>query len=113
MAKAHDLQGDQDDALLLIHAAMMLRKRCLLKQEEFNGSFSPDCLTGPVPEELRSFMSVILQGPSLLRENTTSNGEIDEQVKGRARIACTISQLLIYNTYSGKHGIPKTTAIRH
>ena len=45
LAKAHDYQIGQSDALLLMRAAVILRKCCLQKQKPFNGSFSPDCLT--------------------------------------------------------------------
>jgi hypothetical protein len=54
---------DQDEALLLIRAAMALRKRILKKQELFSGSFSPDCLSSPVEETVLSFVNVVLQGP--------------------------------------------------
>lgn len=111
VAKAHDTLLDQDDALLLMRAAVILRKRCLLKQKSFNGSFSSDCLTAPVPEELRSFMNVILQGPSILRDQR--NIEMDNHVQGRTRIACAISQIVIYNTYHGTHHVSKTSTIRH
>lgn len=111
LAKAHDSQIGQDDALLLMRAAVLLRKLCLQKQEPFNGQFSPDCLTSSVPEELRSFINVILQGGSILRDE--GNIDVDEHVHGRAKIACTISQLLIYNTYSGTHHATKTSTIRH
>ena len=85
LAKAHDSQIGQDDALLLMRAAVILRKHCLQKVEPFNGSFSPGCLTASVPEELRSFINIILQGPSILREQ--GNIEMDERVHGRAKIA--------------------------
>ena len=111
LAKEHHSQIDQDDALLLMRAAVRLRKCCLKKQEAFNGSFASNCLISPVPEELRSFINTILQGPSILREQ--GNIEIDQCVHGRAKIACSISQLLIYNTHSGTHHATKTNTIRH
>ena len=39
---------NQDDALLLMKAAAVLRKHILVKQDPFTGSFPPNCLTGPV-----------------------------------------------------------------
>ena len=111
LAKAHDSQIGQGDALLLMRAAVILRKCCLHKQEPFSGTFSPDCLISPVPQELRSFVSIILQGPSILREH--DNVEADEPLHGRDKVACTISQLLIYNTYGGIHHATKTNTIRH
>ena len=113
LAKAHDSQIDQGDALLLMRAAVILRKCCLHKQEPFSGTFSPDCLISPVPQELRSFVNIILQGPSILREQR--NVEADEPEHGRDNVACTISQLLIYNTYGDTHHghATQTNTIRH
>ena len=45
-----------------------------------------------------SYLSYI-QGPSILQDQCLE----DEHVHGRTKIACTIAQLLIYNTYSGTH----------
>ena len=59
----HSSHIDQDEALLLIRAAMALRKRILKKQELFSGSFSPGCLSSPVEETVLSFVNVVLQGP--------------------------------------------------
>ena len=111
LARAHDSQIGQGDALLLMRAAVILRKCCLHKQEPFSGTFSPYCLISPVPQELRSFINIILQGPSILREH--GNVEADEPLHGRDKVACTISQLLIYNTYGGTHHATKTNTIRH
>ena len=58
------------DTLLLMRAEVIQRKCCLQKQELFSGYFSPDCLTSPVPEELRSFINIILQSPSILQGQT-------------------------------------------
>ena len=42
------------------------------------------------------------------------NVEADEPVHGRDKVACTISQLLIYNIiYGGTHHATKTNTIRH
>ena len=111
LAKAHKAQICQDDALLLMRAAVILRKLCLQKQKVFNGSFPPDSLTSPVPDELRGFINTIIQGPLILQEQDSADEE--ECVSGRTKIACVISQQLIYNTYSGTHHTVKTTAIRH
>ena len=50
----HSSYIDQDEALLLIRAAMALRKRILKKQEPLRGSFSYDCLSSPVEETVLS-----------------------------------------------------------
>ena len=41
------------------------------------------------------------------------NAEADESAHGRDKVACTISQLLIYNIYGGTHHTMKTNTIRH
>ena len=66
ITKAHDSLFGQDDALLLMRAAVILGKCCLQKHKLFSGSFAPDCLTSPMPEELRSFINIIIQGTSIL-----------------------------------------------
>ena len=45
VAEAHNTQLGQDDALLLMQAAVILRKCCLQRQEPFSGSFPSDSLT--------------------------------------------------------------------
>ena len=42
----------QDDALLLMNAASLLRKKSIVIQEPFTGSFDENCLSHPVPEVL-------------------------------------------------------------
>ena len=90
---------DQDEALLLIRAAMALRKRTLKKQEPFSGSFSPDCLSSPVEETVLSFVNVVLQGPKATIDHSSRvQSGSDAALGTRAKIACTLSQLLIFNT---------------
>ena len=94
-----------------MRAAVILRRCCLKEPDLFNGNFPPDCLTSPVPEQLRSFKYVILQGPAVLREQASD--DTDVQVHGRAKVACIIGQQIIYNTSSGTHHATKSIAIRH
>lgn len=94
-------QLGQDDALLLMRAAVLLRKCCLQRQEPFTGSFATDSLTSPIPGQLKSFLNILLQGPSFLREQ--HNEEFQAQKQGRARVANAISQQIKYNTCSGFH----------
>ena len=49
LAEDHKNQLGQDDAFLLMYAAVVLRKCCLQRQEPFTGSFATDSLTSPVP----------------------------------------------------------------
>lgn len=111
LAEAHKTQLDQNDALLLMRAAVVLRKFFLHKQELFLGSFSQDSLTSPVPGQLRSFLNILLQGPPMLQEK--QNERQAEQVRGRARIANVIAQQILYNSCSGSHHTTKSTNIRH
>ena len=111
VAKTHEQQLGKNDALLLMRTAVILRKSCLKTQNLFNGNFPPDCLTSPVPEHLRSFINVILQGPAILLEQ--SSEETDVEVHGRAKNACVIAQQIICNTSSGTHHATKSNIIRH
>ena len=94
-----------------MRAAVLMHKLCLKDQEAFKGSFAPDCLTAPVNEEMRCFFNVVLRGPSILRENKDIGDDANPNKK--EKIACNISQLLIYNTSKGTHHVNKTSVIRH
>ena len=96
IAEAHKSLIDQDDALLLMHAAVVLRKSCLQRQEPFTGYFTSDSLTSAVPGQLRSFINILLQGPSLLHELQT-------QVQGKEKVENANTQQIIYNTCSDSH----------
>ena len=102
LAVAHNNHIGQSDALLLMRAAIVLRKFCLQKQPEFNGSFSPDCLT-----EVRGFINVVLQGPSILEKDDKA-----VNLDARTKVASVISQVLIYNTCAGTHHDTATSSIR-
>ena len=109
----HSSQIDQDEALVLIRAAMVLRKRILVKQEPFNGSFSSDCLSSPVEETVLNFMNVVLQGPKGNIDNSSRGSSGSDAALGtRTKIACTLSQLLIYNTVKYASS-SDNTVIRH
>lgn len=110
LAKLHD-NNDEDDALLLRRTAVILHRLCLQKQEPFGGCFSTNCLTSPNQKELHSFINVILQGTSIQQDQ--ENYDNNEHAFGRAKIACIISQLLIYNTYSGTYHASQSDTIRH
>ena len=94
-----------------MRAAVMMHKFCLQSQKPFDGSFPSNCLIAPVNEEMRSFFNVVLRGMSALR----GGDKVDDSssVDARDRIACNISQLLIYNATVGTHHEVKTTAVRH
>jgi len=111
LAEAHKTQLGQDDALLLMRAAVILRKCCLQRQEPFSGSFVADSLTSSVPGQLRSFLNILLQGPSILTEQDSE--ELQAQTQGRARIANVIGQQIMFNTCSDSHQATKSVNIRH
>ena len=68
IAKAHDTQIHQNDALLLIRAAVILHKMCLQKQAPFTGHFASQSNMTSVRNELQSIIRVVLQGPCILNE---------------------------------------------
>ena len=109
--KAYKLRIGQGDALIFMRAAVMMHTFCLQSQKPFDGSFPHNCLTGPVNEEMRSFFNVVLRGRSALcgRDMVAGDANLDPSDK----IACNISQLLIYNTIKGTHHTVKTPALRH
>ena len=111
LAKTYKSQIDQDEALIFMRAAVMMRKFCLEIEDPFDGSFHPNCLTAPVKEEMRSFFNVVLNGPSALRGREKIVGDIN--LDAREKIACNISQLIIYNTTKGTHHAVTSTAVRH
>ena len=67
----------------------------------FSGSFLQDSLTSPVPCQLKSSLNILLQGPSVLKEE--HNEQQEEKVKGRQRIANTIAHQIIYNCGTGSN----------
>ena len=111
MDKAYKLRIGQGDALMFMRAAVMMHTFCLQSQEPFDGSFPHNCVTGPVNDEMRSFFNVVLRGRSALcgRDMVAGDANLDP----RDKIACNISQLLIYNTIKGTHHAVKTPAVRH
>jgi hypothetical protein len=114
VAAAHSTQSiDQDDALLIMRAAVLLRNSALQKLEPFNGSFPPTCLTSQVPANIMAFMKVVVGGPSTLHNSDTDIIDGDTTLGRTGKIAATLSQLLIYNTWKGTHHATKTTLIRH
>lgn len=111
LSKAYTSQICQEDALTLMRAAAMLHKRCLQKQEPFTGSFSPNCTTSVVSREMRCFFNVVLQGSSVLRKRDFDPDNANPDP--RDKIACNISQLLMYNCTSSTHHEVKTSTVRH
>lgn len=65
-------QIDQDDILLLMRSAKVMRKSYPQKLEPFRWYFSPKCLSSLVPKVLYSFMNVIIQVPLILQEEENS-----------------------------------------
>ena len=111
MVKTHGTHVGQEDALVFMRAAVMMHKLCLQSQEPFDGSFSPNCLTDPVNEQMRTFFNVVLQGAAALHGREKM--ERDKNVDSREKIACNMSQMLIYNTSKGTHHAVKSAALRH
>ena len=108
----HSAIIDHDEALFLVRAAMAIRKRILVKYAPFNGSFSPYCLSEPLDETVLSFVNVVLQGPKGIHHSRRVQTGSDAGLDTRAKIACTISQLLTYNTVKYASS-SDSTAIRH
>ena len=96
---------------MFMRAAVMMHTVCLQRQETFDGSFPHNCLTGPVNEEMRSFFNVVFRGRSALCGRVMVAG--DANLDPRDKIACNISQLLIFNAVKGTYHTVNTPAVRH
>ena len=96
---------------MFMRAAVMMHTVCLQRQETFDGSFPHNCLTGPVNEEMRSFFNVVFRGRSALCGRVMVAG--DANLDPRDKIACNISQLLIFNAVMGTYHTVNTPAVRH
>ena len=94
--KSQNEVGD-NEARMIVQTALFLCKQILFEQKPFDGHFYPDCLRSPIPESLLAFMNVVLQGPTGTRQNDVNNNEPDLNQQ-RSRVACTLSQLMIFNT---------------
>ena len=96
---------------MFMRAAVMMHTVCLQRQETFDGSFPHNCPTDPVNEEMRSFFNVVFRGRSALcgRVMVASDANLDP----RDKIACNISQLLIFNAVKGTYHTVNTPAVRH
>ena len=94
-----------------MRAAIIIHKLCLESQESFNGSFSANCLTAPVNKNMRIFFNTVLQGQSTVfgKKNINDNTNQD----ARDKIACIISQLLMYNATKGVHHTVKADTVHH
>ena len=99
LAEADKNQLGQDDALLLMRAAVILRKCCLQKQEPFTGSFPSD-LTSPVSGHLRSFLNILCRAPQssenrTMRSNHSHKAGQGLQVSLASRSSTTSAVVLI------------------
>ena len=74
-------------------AASLLRKKSIVIQEPFTGSFDENCLSHPVTEVLFTFMNVLLQGSKNSMEET--NDDVDRSQ--RSKCTLTLCQLIMYN----------------
>lgn len=106
------LEINQDDALLLVKAAGVLRRHVLASQDPFTGSFSSDCLTRPVPEPFLTFMNVLLQGPKSM-EGSSQRSERDADMGQRSKVASGLCQLITYNVVKCAPSALTSLQIRH
>ena len=89
LQKAHKEDCDEE-AMHLAKAASIVRKDMLAKKHTFNGSFEANCQENSVPPSLVSLVNMILYGPNIEMQASTSS---------KAQAGLTISQLLQYNSY--------------
>ncbi|KAJ7361936.1 hypothetical protein OS493_014583 [Desmophyllum pertusum] len=89
LQKAHKEDCDEE-AMHLAKAASIVRKDMLAKKHTFNGSFEANCQENSVPPSLVSLVNMILYGPNIEMQASTSS---------KSQAGLTISQLLQYNSY--------------
>ena len=76
---------DDDDAVQIAHGAKIVRKDLFEKSSSFNGCFRKECQEHSVPELLLALVSMILDGPNIKDQISTTEA------------ALTIAQLLKFN----------------
>ena len=84
LAKSVEEDND-DDAVELAHAAKLVWKDLFKKSSSFNGSFKKGCQEDSVPELLLASVNMILDGPNIKDQISTTQA------------ALTIAQLLTFN----------------
>ena len=101
--REHKKQFD-DSNIEYIKASLSLHKLIINhKLKPFTGSFTPDCLTDDVPEQLLDFVNRLIQGPIWDEEK-----EINKQ---RERVAKIICHQIVFNTVT--RPTPGRTVMRH
>ena len=93
-------EDDDDEAIVLAHAARIVRRDMFLTESSFTGSFDEECQQNSIPGSLLALVRMILNGPNIISQS--------DRVSQQA--ALTISQLIQFNSYvrrrdgsDGKH----------
>ena len=87
-----DHMNAEDEAQQIVEVGLLLRKKILVPQSPFSGTFSPNCLRESVPNALLTLMRVLLEGAGGI------GVEENSKVTARMRVALTLSQLVISNS---------------
>ena len=94
-------QSSDNDAVILMRAAQIVRKDILQKQYQFNGSLVNESYNNS-PPSLAALMEMILAGTNIQKQNANNKGGVSVQ---------SLTQLVTFNTM--KRGRLETTAVRH
>ena len=86
-------QDYDSEALQLARAARIVRRDMFSLQQSFKGTFEIDCQKKSVPASVLALVSMIIEGPSIKKDNK----EIEEEDQA-ITAALTISQLLSFNS---------------
>ena len=76
LAKVVEQDDDDDDAVQLAHAAKIVWKDLFEKSSSFNGSFRKGCQEDSVPELLLALVSMILDGPNIKDQISTTQAAL-------------------------------------
>ena len=88
----HMNDDSEDEAQKIVEVGLLLRKHILVSQAPFSGTFSPNCLSEPVPNSLLTLLRVLLEGAGGI------GVEKNSEITARMRVALTLSQLVISNS---------------
>ena len=100
---SHDCNSE---VFLLPQAARILRRHTLEKKNNFNGTFPAECQEESVPPILTTFMTMLLDGPSIVKNQTT------EEIPSMSPAVKSLSQLIAFNSVKRRTNTP-ASAPRH
>lgn len=88
MQKVYTQNDFDNDAMVLVKAAQIVRKDMLSSKLTFEGTFKPNCQDEAVPQSLQALVNMILEGPNIKHQT---------RVLSTNQTCLTIAQLFLFN----------------